>query len=312
MRTAISPNNLYVASEAKEYGIVQISYFETMESICRIKLGVGRATHVSFFPDNQHVLVRTHDSWYQDQDILKTYNVFDGSFVSRCIFDADDPIISRDGQSIFFSFGVGSSLAQWYWQTSKIPDILFDGRVFKKEEYFVRALSDDNTKLIVNKYPAIRMDWPQVREYSRSPHLEMWDIPSKSVIQSIPGFQNASLLPDGKLMIATSAEDGMLKAIEIESGQIKFELSPPSKIPNAPWKGHLLVSPNGQYLIAHTQSDKNVGVWSIQDRNLLYELPWEIFSVYQELTVTPDSRYVIQHPGNKRWNLETSQEVFCD
>jgi len=62
------------------------------------------------------------------------------------------------------------------------------------------------------------MDWPQVREYSRSTHLEIWDIPSKSVTQSIPGFQNASLLPDGKLMIATSAEDGMLKAIEIESG----------------------------------------------------------------------------------------------
>ena len=118
MRTAISPNNLYVASDA-EYGIVQISHFETMESVCRIKLGVGRATYVSFFPDNQYVLVRAHDSWYQDHDVLKTYNAFDGSFVSQCIFDADDPIISRDGESIFFSFGVGSSLARGIGRQAK-------------------------------------------------------------------------------------------------------------------------------------------------------------------------------------------------
>ena len=112
MHTAISPNNLYVASAA-EYGIVQISHFETMESVCRIKLGVGRAVHVSFFADNQHVLVRAHDSWYMYEDVLRIYNAFDGSFVSQCIFDADDPVISRDGQSIFFSFGFGRQAKCW-------------------------------------------------------------------------------------------------------------------------------------------------------------------------------------------------------
>ena len=298
MLIATSPNNLFIASAGK-YGFVQVTYFDSMKLVRELEINYGEAIHISFFPDSQHILVCAHDRWHQKPDTLEVFDVLTGSCVSICrLDDVDTPLVSHNGQSVFFSFGWRSSLAQWDWQTSNIPTILFDGRVFKRNEYFIRALSLNGNNLIVTKY--IALDWPKEQEYTDISHLEIWDVKSGTVVQSFPGYQRAASLPDNRLILAVNAKDGQLRILNIENEQIERELAHSIHITKHPNSGQLFVTPDGHYAIANTD------ILDLQTWKLLPELPWRD---YDKSTITADSRYIVYHPGNERWDIEKGKHI---
>jgi hypothetical protein len=221
-KSAVTPDNRYVIfPNPNHYGDFQVAEAETMAVVRTIELRSGshRANFIVALPDSEHVVIRNHDAYHQQEDTLRVFNLLTGQGVSDCNLEGvGNPYITPDGRYIVFTIEFGYGVAVWDWQAGSKAKVLISQGL---EECTINTFNSDGSKVVVTHYPTSS---PPAVKY-KNPTLRVWDLESGKNTCSFTDYKNAIALPDKTKIKAIGKEAGIWKILDIENGIVEGALN---------------------------------------------------------------------------------------
>ncbi|AFY57553.1 WD40 repeat-containing protein [Rivularia sp. PCC 7116] len=209
------------------------------------------------------------------------------SFGNILISPIKKNIITRGGTSCF-----DSGIKIWDSQTNERLLFLDEN----SENVFSLAISPDESKLFCGvNYPGTG--------------ISVWNLETAKYIKTLPGHSNhavqaLAITPDGETIIS-GANDGNVKALNVETGKLIFSLK---KQRHSKGVESVAISPDGRTIVSGSK-DKTIKVCNLENKKIINTLEGHKGWVYC-VAISPDGSTIVSCSRDKTiriWDLYTGE-----